>query len=176
METGRIHSSQDLQARKHKKPHLLGELVTGRTAQKSTNGGQCWQICFSQDEEKLAWSAGFGEVVVLPWTQYRTCLEEKEGLDACLSSQVVIKCHLPVTSLAFGSPQLSYGCRGDDAPLLLATGHENGRIRISNPETGELVLELSDHRKAVRCLAFSPHNSLLVSGSEDGTIKVNFPP
>lgn len=172
METGRYSSSQDLQTGKHKKPHLLGELVTGRTAQKSTNGGQCWQICFSSDEKKLAWSAGFGEVVVLPWQEYKTCLEEKEGLDACLSSQVVIKSHVPVTSLAFGSPQLSYGSHGDDAPLLLATGHVNGRIRISNPETGELILELSDHRKAVRCLAFSPHNSLLVSGSEDGTIKV----
>lgn len=34
-------------------------------------------------------------------------------------------------------------------------------------------MELTDHRKPVRCLAFGPDGSLrLASGSDDGTIKV----
>lgn len=173
METGRRQSYEEHE-NKASAPHLLGELVTGRSAHHSANGGQCWNVCFSPDQEKLAWNAGFGELVVLPWKLYRTCLEEKRGLDAVFASQVLIKCHLNITSVAFGSSQELIGpySRGPYTDLLLATGHDNGRVRIWDPNTGELVLELSDHRRSVRCLAFSTHNSLLVSGSDDGTIKV----
>jgi len=176
METGRFRSRKNNQEEhKYNKPHLIGELVTGRTAQGSANGGQCWKICFSDDNTKLAWSAGFGEVVVLPWEEYKTCLEQNTDLDGVLEAQVVINGHLSVTSLAFNSSRSSSGnglCSSTFSNLLLATGHENGRIRISDAQTGELILELSDHRRAVRALAFSPDNNYLVSAAEDGQIKV----
>jgi len=176
METGRFRSRKNNQEEhKYNKPHLIGELVTGRTAQGSANGGQCWKICFSDDNTKLAWSAGFGEVVVLPWEEYKTCLEQNTDLDGVLEAQVVINGHLSVTSLAFNSSRSSAGnglCSSIFSNLLLATGHENGRIRISDAQTGELILELSDHRRAVRALAFSPDNNYLVSAAEDGQIKV----
>jgi len=175
METGRIRSRKNNKGEhKSNKPHLIGELVTGRSAQNSTNGGQCWRICFSDDNSKLAWSAGFGEVVVLPWEEYKNCIEQNTDLEAVLESQVVINGHLNVTSLAFSSTQnISTGIADPNGSgLLLATGHQSGRIRICDPNTGELILELSDHRRAVRCLAFSPDNNYLVSAAEDGQIKV----
>lgn len=42
---------------------------------------------------------------------------------------------------------------------------------------GRLMLDLTDHRKAVTCLAFAPDGSLrLATGSQDGTVKVSFGP
>jgi len=181
METGRQFRSRKNNQEEHKynKPHLIGELVTGRSAQSSTNGGQCWKVCFSDDNTKLAWSAGNGEVIVLPWEEYKTCLEQNTDFDGVLNAQVVIDAKLSVTSLAFnssGNVSSSNSCgnasSSNSSNLLLATGHDNGRIRISDAQTGELILELSDHRRAVRALAFSPDNNLLVSAAEDGQIKV----
>ena len=56
---------------------------------------------------------------------------------------------------------------------MLATGHPNGRVRLWSLQTGTLLLELMDHRGAVRDIQFAPDDSLrLVSASADKTLKV----
>ena len=56
---------------------------------------------------------------------------------------------------------------------MLATGHPNGRVRLWSLQTGSLMLELMDHRGAVRDIQFAPDDSLrLVSASADKTLKV----
>jgi len=172
--------------KEHNKPRLVGELVTGRNARDSTGGGQCWQVALADDGSRLAWSAGFGKLVVLPYSVCRNLLPEgspdEEGSER-LAEKVTINCRLAITCVAFGtaSPQAFQGSYGrcywqqgdDERRLVLATGHENGRIRVWDPYTGEMVLELTDHRKPVRCLAFSSDGRIkLASGSDDSTIKV----
>lgn len=98
---------------------------------------------------------------------------------------ITIECGYPVVSLAFGSgtPDANlakdytkpYWTRFDfTKDIILATGHTNGRIRIWNTQTGKLMLELMDHKSAVRALQFAPDGSLrLISASLDKTLKVN---
>ncbi|TNN01416.1 WD repeat and SOCS box-containing protein 1 [Takifugu flavidus] len=57
--------------------------------------------------------------------------------------------------------------------LLLATGLNNGRIKIWDVYTGTLLLNLMDHTDIVRDLTFAPDGSLmLVSASTDKTLRV----
>lgn len=98
-------------------------------------------------------------------------------------ASVVIECGYPVLSVAIGSghcenslttlKRKSYWTRFDfRKDIILATGHSNGRIRIWNVHSGKLLLELMDHKKAVRDLSFASDGSLrLVSASLDKTLK-----
>lgn len=54
----------------------------------------------------------------------------------------------------------------------LATGCDDGSIRLWNPATGKSTRKLSGHKRAVNGLSFSPDGSKLVSGSADKTISV----
>ncbi len=54
----------------------------------------------------------------------------------------------------------------------LATGGDDGSLRLWNPATGKSVRKLSGHKRAVNGLSFSPDGSKLVSGSADKTIRV----
>ena len=54
---------------------------------------------------------------------------------------------------------------------LLASGHDNRRIKLWSPSTGVQVGTLTGHRDLVHSLAFSP-NGLLASGSWDFTVKL----
>ncbi|XP_071449408.1 WD repeat and SOCS box-containing protein 1-like [Hetaerina americana] len=57
--------------------------------------------------------------------------------------------------------------------LILATGHQNGRILIWDAHTGQLCVKLLDHKYAVKDLAFAPDGSLrLASASMDKTLKL----
>ena len=99
---------------------------------------------------------------------------------------IVVECGYPVVSVAFGSgtPEETFGpnvrrskgcwTRFDfTKEIILATGHTNGRIRIWNVKTGNLLLELMDHKSAVRDISFAPDGSLrLISASLDKTLKV----
>ena len=59
-----------------------------------------------------------------------------------------------------------------DKGLLLATGHQNGNIKVWDCNTGKLLLMLKDHRDIVKSLHFAPDGSLnLLSASRDGTVK-----
>jgi WD40 repeat protein len=52
----------------------------------------------------------------------------------------------------------------------LATGHEDGVVRLRDPETGKPLHELKGHRYSVRSLAFTSEGRELASGSCDATI------
>lgn len=94
-----------------------------------------------------------------------------------------IDCGDVVWGLAFGSsvPEKQSRCVniewhrfkfGQDQ-LLLATGLNNGRIKIWDVYTGKLLLNLMDHTDIVRDLTFAPDGSLvLVSASRDKTLRV----
>uniref|UniRef100_A0A1A8G9J5 WD repeat and SOCS box-containing protein 1 n=1 Tax=Nothobranchius korthausae TaxID=1143690 RepID=A0A1A8G9J5_9TELE len=94
-----------------------------------------------------------------------------------------IDCGDIVWGLAFGSsvPEKQSRCVniewhrftfGQDQ-LLLATGLNNGRIKIWDVYTGKLLLNLMDHTDVVRDLTFAPDGSLmLVSASRDKTLRV----
>jgi WD40 repeat protein len=64
-----------------------------------------------------------------------------------------------VSALAFG-PQAA----------LLATGHDDGMVRLWDAAKHELVRELKGHRFPISAAAFSPDGARLASASEDRTI------
>jgi WD40 repeat protein len=55
---------------------------------------------------------------------------------------------------------------------LLASGSEDGIVRLWDTHTGEALLMLEGHSSAVRSVAFSPEAPLLASGSHDHTIRL----
>lgn len=91
-----------------------------------------------------------------------------------------IECGGYVSAVAFGtgtSKQESYQTmwkrfKFDDV-LILATGLQNGKIKTWDCNTGNLLMELIDHRDWIKEINFAPDRSLLfVSASRDGTLKV----
>jgi WD40 repeat protein len=54
----------------------------------------------------------------------------------------------------------------------LASGSNDGTIKLWDPRTGEEVLTLRGHNSGVLSLAFSPDGHRLVSGSIDHTAKI----
>jgi len=77
--------------------------------------------------------------------------------------QMLARIEVPswVTSIAFHPSQ-----------ILVATGHDDGVVRLWNPAEEELVAELSEHSLAVSALAFDADGNRLVSAGEDRVIKV----
>jgi WD40 repeat protein len=53
---------------------------------------------------------------------------------------------------------------------ILATGSDDGLVRLWNCATGELVATLRGHADVVECVAFSPVKGLLVSGGKAGEL------
>lgn len=54
----------------------------------------------------------------------------------------------------------------------LASGHDNGTIRIWDLQKGELVRSYEAHQRAVSALAFSPGGNLLASSGEEKVIRL----
>ncbi|KAB7506123.1 WD repeat and SOCS box-containing protein 1 [Armadillidium nasatum] len=164
---------------------VIGELLTGREGSDYDPISQ-GRFAFAPDESLFAWSCGFRKLVLVPWSKYKSRLHSQEGDSfgsSFLSERISIDAGFQVCSLAFGTGvpdgnlshlKRDYWTRFNfSQDLTLATGHINGRIRIWDPYTGKLLLELTDHKFAVNSLAFAHDGSLrLASGSQDGTIKV----
>jgi hypothetical protein len=55
---------------------------------------------------------------------------------------------------------------------MLATGSDDGVVRLWDPRTRSLLHSLEGHQGGVTCVAFAPDGSLLVSGGDDGTLRL----
>ncbi|KAI1903668.1 hypothetical protein AGOR_G00029570 [Albula goreensis] len=182
------------------KAKLIGELPAPIAAFDQKSGRETWTVAFAPDGSYFAWSQGHRIVRLVPWSK---CLESfsvgnrsngagprrgsRKSIDGQQSRSVpcehTINCGDIVWGLAFGSsiPEKPSRCVniewhrfkfGQDQ-LLLATGLNNGRIKIWDVYTGQLLLNLLDHTDVVRHLTFAPDGSLvLVSASRDRTLRV----
>lgn len=153
---------------------------------------------WSADCTYFAWPIGGGTVKLVPWDNKENKIvnseddryTERNGKDPdqlinnnykenteCRCSRYLEGVD-KVWSVAFGSGSTKEGFSLTwkhlkiDKGLLLATGHQNGNIKVWDCNTGRLLLMLKDHRDIVKSLEFSPDGSLiLLSGSRDGTLK-----
>ncbi|KAK1786033.1 hypothetical protein P4O66_017757 [Electrophorus voltai] len=185
------------------KAKVIGELLAPVAPFDQKSGRETWTVAFAPDGSYFAWSQGHRIVRLVPWSKCMTnfsSVRKEERLNSArprsLSRQGsegslvpgeprehTIDCGDVVWGLAFGSsvPEKQSRCVniewhrfkfGQDQ-LLLATGLNNGRIKIWDAYTGKLLLNLMDHTDIVRDLTFAPDGSLvLVSASRDKTLRV----
>ncbi|XP_078535834.1 WD repeat and SOCS box-containing protein 1 [Lissotriton helveticus] len=179
----------------------IGELIKPTAPFEQKYGRENWTVAFAPDGSYFAWSQGHRTVKLVPWSQCHNNFVvdgiknstssliprfSRQNSNECQKSQPyehTIDCGDIVWSLAFGSsvPEKQSRCVniewhrfnfGQDQ-LLLATGLNNGRIKIWDVYTGKLLLNLMDHSEVVRDLTFAPDGSLiLVSASRDKTLRV----
>ncbi|XP_043965512.1 WD repeat and SOCS box-containing protein 2 isoform X2 [Gambusia affinis] len=161
-------------------PALLLELKTRRPPSLLDLAGcETWSVNFSPDGAWFAWSMGHGIVWVVAWP-----LDSEEGQDGETDrADKSFSCGHPVWGLAFGPrppssaaaacpTKLSKGPKGKST-LLLATGLENGVIKVWNVLTGNAVFDLHGHEGVVRNLVFPQNGSLtLISSSRDKTLRI----
>ncbi|XP_061786800.1 WD repeat and SOCS box-containing protein 2-like [Nerophis lumbriciformis] len=157
-------------------PALILELKTRRPPSlEGRPGCETWSVDFSPDGAWFAWSMGHGIVWVVAWP-----LDSEECQDGGVDrGDKSFSCGHPVWGLAFGPrPPKATAARAKPAPkgnnsLLLATGLENGVIKIWNVLTGVAVFDLHGHEGVVRHLAFPRNGTLtLVSSSRDKTLRI----
>ncbi|KAF5904376.1 WD repeat and SOCS box-containing protein 1, partial [Clarias magur] len=184
------------------KAKFIGELLAPAAPFDQKSGRETWTVAFAPDGSYFAWSQGHRIVRLVPWSKcmsnFSVRKEERlngsgprrlsrQGSDSALvpgePREHAIDCGDIVWGLAFGSsvPEKPSRCVniewhrfkfGQDQ-LLLATGLNNGRIKIWDVYTGKLLLNLMDHTDIVRDLTFAPDGSLvLVSASRDKTLRV----
>ncbi|XP_016130639.1 WD repeat and SOCS box-containing protein 1 [Sinocyclocheilus grahami] len=184
------------------KAKFIGELIPPVAPFDQKSGRETWTVAFAPDGSYFAWSQGHRIVRLVPWKKclasfsvrkedrssgagpQRLSRQNSEGsLLPGEPREHTIDCGDIVWGLAFGSsvPEKQSRCVniewhrfkfGQDQ-LLLATGLNNGRIKIWDVYTGKLLLNLMDHTDIVRDLTFAPDGSLvLVSASRDKTLRV----
>lgn len=182
------------------KSWFVGELLTASAPFDQKSGRETWTVSFAPDGSYFAWSQGHRIVRLIPWSQClnnftldgnvinnvgdrRLSTQNSDGQQKNIPREHTIDCGDVVWGLAFGSsvPEKQSRCAniewhrfkfGQDQ-LLLATGLNNGRIKIWDVYTGKLLLNLMDHTEVVRDLTFAPDGSLiLVSASRDKTLRV----
>ncbi|XP_066512765.1 WD repeat and SOCS box-containing protein 2-like [Hoplias malabaricus] len=153
---------------------LLAELKPRGSARLYGSAGcETWSVCFSEDGSLFAWSLGHGTVSLLPWPL--PCLPHGEG--PADSPGKTLQCEHTVWGMAFG-PRLASQARaaehcGAAKQLLLATGLNNGVIKVWLVSTGKLLFNLTGHESVVRDLVFAQNGSLtLVSASRDKSLRV----
>ncbi|XP_073079551.1 WD repeat and SOCS box-containing protein 2 isoform X4 [Manis javanica] len=175
------------------KPLLLAELKPGRPQQFDWKSScETWSVAFSPDGSWFAWSQGHCIVKLLPWpleeqfipkgfeAKSRSSKNDSKGQGS--SKEKTLDCGQIVWGLAF-SPWPSPPSRKlwarhhpqvpDVSCLILATGLNDGQIKIWEVQTGLLLLTLSGHQDVVRDLSFTPSGSLiLVSASRDKTLRI----
>uniref|UniRef100_A0A6Q2X005 WD repeat and SOCS box-containing protein 1 n=1 Tax=Esox lucius TaxID=8010 RepID=A0A6Q2X005_ESOLU len=194
-------SSRFINETKECKAKFIGELLVPVAPFDQKSGRENWTVAFAPDGSYFAWSQGHRIVKLVPWSKCLKKFGE-EGPNGAVPQQLSrqnidrgtvvpdgeprehsIDCGDIVWGLAFGSsvPEKPSRCVniewhrfkfGQDQ-LLLATGLNNGRIKIWDVYNGKLLLNLMDHTDIVRDLTFAPDGSLvLVSASRDKTLRV----
>ncbi|XP_056274515.1 WD repeat and SOCS box-containing protein 2 [Pseudoliparis swirei] len=159
-------------------PALVLELKTRRPPSLEGRAGcETWSVDFSPDGAWFAWSMGHGIVWVVAWP-----LDSEDSQDGDTDrGDKSFSCGHPVWGLAFGPrpPKLAAGAPAAPKPpkgttsLLLATGLENGVIKIWNVLTGDAVFDLHGHEGVVRDLVFPQNGTLtLISTSRDKTLRI----
>uniref|UniRef100_A0A3Q3KYN5 WD repeat and SOCS box containing 2 n=1 Tax=Mastacembelus armatus TaxID=205130 RepID=A0A3Q3KYN5_9TELE len=159
-------------------PALLLELQTRRPPSLMGRAGcETWSVDFSPDGAWFAWSMGHGIVWVVAWPLDS---EDSQSQEADRGDKS-FSCGHPVWGLAFGPrpPKSASAAQPAKTPskgnsrLLLATGLENGVIKIWNVLTGEAVFNLHGHEGVVRDLVFPQNGTLtLISSSRDKTLRI----
>lgn len=161
-------------------PALILELKTRRPPSLEGRAGcETWSVDFSPDGAWFAWSMGHGMVWVVAWPLDS---EDTQNGDTDRGDKS-FSCGHPVWGLAFGPKPpkaAATTCRDKKPPkgqknnsLLLATGLENGVIKIWNVLTGDAVFDLHGHEGVVRHLVFPQNGTLtLISSSRDKTLRI----
>ncbi|NP_001279744.1 WD repeat and SOCS box-containing protein 1 [Callorhinchus milii] len=175
---------------------LITDLWTPAAPFEPKSGRETWTVAFAPDGSYFAWSQGHRIAKLVPWSLYLNKLSnrsnnvvdrnfKRQNSDGQrnVAEEHVIDCGDIVCGLAFGSsvPEKQSRCVnvewyrfkfGQDQ-LLLATGLNNGRIKIWDVYTGKFLLNLMDHTEIVRDVTFAPDGSLiLVSASRDKALRV----
>ncbi|XP_064022038.1 WD repeat and SOCS box-containing protein 1 isoform X2 [Pogoniulus pusillus] len=169
----------------------IGELLAPTSPFDKKCGRENWTVAFAPDGSYFAWSQGHRIVKLVPWAQCLNnfLLHGTKNVANSLSTRLprqnsdsgqknkpcehIIDCGDIVWSLAFGSsvPEKQSRCVniewhrfkfGQDQ-LLLATGLNNGRIKIWDVYTGNMMKVLRGHQNWVYACAFSPDSSILCS-------------
>ncbi|XP_041643961.1 WD repeat and SOCS box-containing protein 2 [Cheilinus undulatus] len=157
---------------------LILELKTRRPPSLEGRAGcETWSVDFSPDGAWFAWSMGHGMVWVVAWP-----LDSEDSQNSDIDrGDKSFSCGHPVWGLAFGPrpPRSAAASRPAGSPpkgnnsLLLATGLENGVIKIWNVLSGEAVFDLHGHEGVVRDLVFPQNGTLtLISSSRDKTLRI----
>lgn len=162
---------------------LLLELKTRRPPSLVDRAGcETWSVDFSPDGAWFAWSMGHGIVWVVAWP-----LDSEENQNGEIDrGDKSFSCDHPVWALAFGPrpPKSAVAAKAAAArpakassrwrgTLLLATGLENGVIKVWNVLTGDAILDLHGHEGVVRDLVFPQNGTLtLISSSRDKTLRI----
>ncbi|CAB1320167.1 unnamed protein product [Coregonus sp. 'balchen'] len=141
-------------------------------------GCETWSVDFSPDGSWFAWSMGHGIVWVIAWPL------QFDKVEIALESNrqdKTLNCDQTVWGLAFGprpsktpAPgEKAASCDRESSRLLLATGLDNGVIKIWDVVTGQPRFDLKGHEGIARDLVFTPNGKLtLVSSSRDKTLRI----
>ncbi|KAJ6659106.1 hypothetical protein lerEdw1_019409 [Lerista edwardsae] len=151
---------------------------------------ETWSVAFSPDGTWFAWSQGHCVVKLIPWplegielhykaSERRSYCVKAEARGRGPAKEKTLDCGQIVWGLAFSPwlpphPSKPFS-RAAAAPcLVLATGLNDGHIKVWEVQTGRLLFNLSGHQGVVRDLSFAPgeSRSILVSASRDKTLRV----
>lgn len=114
-------------------------------------------LAYSPDQKIIA--VGSDDQLVRLWdTQTGEPIKAFQGY----SNRIWTLAISPAPNLSNNEQQLIY----------LASGSDDGKIRLWNAATGECCQTLSGHQGRIRHVSFSPDGKLLASASHDRTIKV----
>ncbi|KAM6193422.1 WD repeat and SOCS box-containing protein 2 isoform 2-T2 [Sarcoramphus papa] len=171
-------------------PVLLAELKPGRPQRYDWKSScETWSVAFSPDGAWFAWSQGHCVVKLIPWpleeaelcktSERKSRGSKAEPRSRGVAKEKTLECGQIVWGLAFSAWSAAEAGETDPACtvglpcLILATGLNDGQIKVWEVQTGHLLFSLLGHQDVVRDLSFAPNGSLiLVSASRDKTLRV----